>query len=210
MSRFLIGFVKVTGLLPQWLCFRTKISYEDRAVQSRRIKGAAIVVSNHTSLYDYAVLLFVFFGRILRAQMAELLFRKKLLGPFLKGLGGIYVDRDSHNMGFVEQSLRILEKGGVLCVFPEARLAREGEERPLPFQTSPFYIALESGAPIIPVYTNGSYFRKERARVRIGVPIDARSLWRPDEDEKTNLLRITEAVRRKVIELGREVEREQA
>ncbi len=210
MSRFLIGFVKVTGLLPQWLCFRTKISYEDRAVQSRRIKGAAIVVSNHTSLYDYAVLLFVFFGRILRAQMAELLFRKKLLGPFLKGLGGIYVDRDSHNMGFVEQSLRILEKGGVLCVFPEARLAREGETRPLPFQTSPFYIALESGAPIIPVYTNGSYFQKKRARVRIGTPIDARAMWRPEEDEKTNLLRITEAVRQKVIELGRELEREQA
>ena len=210
MSRFLIGFVKVTGLLPQWLCFRTKISYEDRAVQSRRIKGAAIVVSNHTSLYDYAVLLFVFFGRILRAQMAELLFRKKLLGPFLKGLGGIYVDRDSHNMGFVEQSLKILEKGGVLCVFPEARLAREGESRPLPFQTSPFYIALESGAPIIPVYTNGSYFQKKRARVRIGTPIDARAMWRPEEDEKTNLLRITEAVRQKVIELGRELEREQA
>ena len=210
MSRFLIGFVKVTGLLPQWLCFRTKISYEDRAVQSRRIKGAAIVVSNHTSLYDYAVLLFVFFGRILRAQMAELLFRKKLLGPFLKGLGGIYVDRDSHNMGFVEQSLKILEKGGVLCVFPEARLAREGESRPLPFQTSPFYIALESGAPIIPVYTNGSYFQKKRARVRIGTPIDARAMWRPEEDEKTNLRRITEAVRQKVIELGRELEREQA
>ena len=210
MSRFLIGFVKVTGLLPQWLCFRTKISYEDRAVQSRRIKGAAIVVSNHTSLYDYAVLLFVFFGRILRAQMAELLFRKKLLGPFLKGLGGIYVDRDSHNMGFVEQSLKILEKGGLLCVFPEARLAREGETRPLPFQTSPFYIALESGAPIIPVYTNGSYFQKKRARVRIGTPIDARAMWRPEEDEKTNLRRITEAVRQKVIELGRELEREQA
>ena len=210
MSRFLIGFVKVTGLLPQWLCFRTKVSYEDRAVQSRRIKGAAIVVSNHTSLYDYAVLLFVFFGRILRTQMAELLFKKGLLGPFLKGLGGIYVDRDSHNMGFVEQSLKILEKGGVLCVFPEARLARPGEETPLPFQTSPFYIALESGAPIIPVYTNGSYFRKERARVRIGTPIDARSLWRPDEDEKTNLTRITETVRQKVIELGQEVEREQA
>ncbi len=210
MSRFLIGFVKVTGLLPQWLCFRTKVSYENRAVQSRRIKGSAIVVSNHTALYDYAVLLFVFFGRVLRTQMAELLFKKGLLGPFLKGMGGIYVDRDSHNMGFVEQSLRILEKGGVLCVFPEARLAREGETRPLPFQTSPFYIALESGAPIIPVYTNGSYFQKKRARVRIGTPIDARAMWRPEEDEKTNLLRITEAVRQKVIELGRELEREQA
>lgn len=210
MSKLLIGFVKLTGWPVQWVCFRTKITYENRAVQSRRIKGSAIVVSNHTSLFDYAVLLFVFFGRILRTQMAELLFKKGLLGPFLKGMGGIYVDRDSHNLGFVQQSIAILEKGGVVCVFPEARLARPGEERPLPFQTSPFYIALESGAPIIPVYTNGSYFQKKRARVRIGTPIDARAMWDPDTDEKTNLERITEAVRSKVIALGQEVERTEA
>ena len=210
MSRFLIGFVKLTGWPVQWLCFRTKITYENRAVQSRRIKGSAIVVSNHTSVFDYAVLIFVFFGRILRTQMAELLFRKGLLGPFLKGMGGIYVDRDSHNMGFVQKSLAILEKDGVVCVFPEARLARPGEERPLPFQTSPFYLALESGAPVIPVYTNGSYFQKKRARVRIGTPIDVRAMWNPDADEKTNLERITETVRQRVIALGQELEREQA
>jgi 1-acyl-sn-glycerol-3-phosphate acyltransferase len=156
------------------------------------------------------VLLFVFFWRTLRTQMAEVLFEKGLLGRFLTCMGGIRVDRNSHNMGFVEQSVRILERDGVLCVFPEARLAREGESRPLPFQTSPFYIALESGAPIIPVYTNGCYFQKKRARVRIGTPIDARSLWHADEDEKTNLERITETVRQTVIELGKELEREQA
>ena len=210
MSRLLTAFVKITGWPVQFLCFRTKITYRNRAVQSRRLKGAAIVVSNHTSVYDYAVLLFVFFGRILRTQMAELLFHKKLLGAFLKGMGGIYVDRNSHDMGFVRQSLSILDKGGVLCVFPEARLPRQGEERPLPFQTSAIYIALESGAPIVPVYTNGSYFQKKRARVRIGTPIDARALWHADEDEKTNLERITGAVRETVIELGRELEREQA
>ena len=210
MSRLLIGFVKLTGWPVQWLCFRTKVSYENRAVQSRRIKGPAIVVSNHNAVYDYAVLLFVFFGRILRTQMAELLFKKGLLGPFLKGMGGIFVDRNSHNMEFVQKSVDILEKGGVLLVFPEARLARPDETKPLPFQTSPFYIALESGAPIIPVYTNGCYFQKKRARVRIGTPIDARTMWRPEEDEKTNLERITEAVRQKVIELGNELEREQA
>ena len=169
MSRLLIGFVKLTGWPVQWMCFRTKVSYENRAVQSRRIKGPAIVVSNHNAIYDYAVLLFVFFGRILRTQMAELLFKKGLLGPFLKGMGGIFVDRNSHNMGFVQKSVDILEKGGVLLVFPEARLARPGETKPLPFQTSPFYIALESGAPIIPVHTNGCYFQKKRARVRCGV-----------------------------------------
>lgn len=208
--RAFIAFVKITGWPVQWLCFRTKVSYRDRKVQSRRIHGPAIIVSNHTAVYDYAVLLFVFFWRTLRTQMAEVLFEKGLLGRFLTCMGGIRVDRNSHNMGFVEQSVRILERGGVLCVFPEARLARKGESRPLPFQTSPFYIALESGAPIIPVYTNGCYFQKKRARVRIGTPIDARSLWHADEDEKTNLERITETVRQTVIELGKELEREQA
>ena len=210
MSRLLIGFVKVTGWPLQLLLFRTKITYRDRAVQSRRIKGPAIIVANHTSVWDFAILLFVFIGRILRTQMAELLFKKGFMGPFLKGMGGIYVDRNAHDMGFVQKSLAILEKGGVLCVFPEARLPRPGEERPLPFQTSATYIALESGAPIIPVYTNGSYFRKKRARVRIGPPIDARALWRSDEDEKTNLERITGVIRQTVIELGEELGREQA
>ena len=210
MSRLLIGFVKVTGWPLQLLLFRTKITYRDRAVQSRRIKGPAIIVANHTSVWDFAILLFVFIGRILRTQMAELLFKKGFMGPFLKGMGGIYVDRNAHDMGFVQKSLAILEKGGVLCVFPEARLPRPGEERPLPFQTSATYIALESGAPIIPVYTNGSYFRKKRARVRIGTPIDARALWRSDEDEKTNLERITGVIRQTVIELGEELGREQA
>lgn len=208
MSKLLTAFVKVTGWPVQLLCFRTKITYRNRSVQSRRIKGAAIVVSNHTSVYDYAVLLFVFFGRILRTQMAEVLFQKKLLARFLKGMGGIYVDRGAHNMGFVQKSLSILEKGGVLCVFPEARLPREGESRPLPFQTSATYIALESGVPIIPVYTNGSYFQKKRARVRIGTPIDARAYWNAEEDEKTNLERITGILRQSVIELGKELERE--
>ena len=210
MSRFLIGFVKITGFLPQLLLFRTKITYQDRAVQARRIKGPAIVVANHTSVWDYAILLFVFFGRILRTQMAELLFKGGFMKPFLKGMGGIYVNRDTHDMSFVQQSLTILEKGGVLCVFPEARLPRPGEARPLPFQTSATYIALESGAPILPVYTNGCYFQKKRARVRIGTPIDARAYWNADEDEKTNLERITSVIRERVIGLGEELGREQA
>ena len=203
MKRFLTAFVKITGWLPQLLCFRTKITYEDRAVQSRRIKGKAIVVCNHTSVYDYAVLLFVFFGRVLHTQMAEVLFRKKLLGTFLKGMGGIYVDRGSHNMVFVQKSLAVLEKNGVLCVFPEARLPREGEARPLPFQTSATYIALESGAPVIPVYTNGRYFTRDRAKVVIGKPFYAADLTDENLSEKENIDLAAAGMRKRVMELGK-------
>ena len=122
MIRFFNNFVKATGWPTQLICFRTKVYYENKAVQSRRIRGSAILVSNHTAVYDYAVMLFVFFTRTLRYQMAEVLFGKKVLGPFLKNMGGILVDRDSTNYSFMSESAKILEQGGVVGIFPEGRL----------------------------------------------------------------------------------------
>ena len=69
-------------------------------------------------------MLFVFPWRTLRYQMAEVLFRKKVLGPFLKAMGGIYLDRDSADMGFMGKSMDILHQGGVVGIFPEGRLPR--------------------------------------------------------------------------------------
>ena len=56
--------------------------------------------------------------------MAEVLFRKKKLGRILRAMGGIYVDRESSNFGFVAESEHILQKGGVVGIFPESRLPR--------------------------------------------------------------------------------------
>lgn len=207
MSDFLIGafnvFTKITGYPAQLVCFRTKTYYEDRSVQGRHIKGPAIIISNHTSIFDYAVYLFVFFTRTLRFQMAEVLFRKKALAPLLRALGGIYVDRTGFDFGFVARSVEILRKGGVVGIFPESRLPRSGEERPLPFKTSAAYIALEAGVPVIPVVTNGSYFTSKRARVLIGKPMDVSEYTDPDASEKENLQNVTDAMRDRVIELER-------
>lgn len=201
MIRFWNWFVKLTGWPAQFVCFRTKILYEDKSVQGRRIKGRAIVLSNHTSVYDYAVYLFVFFSRTLRFQMAELLFQKPFLGWLLRRLGGIEVDRPGYDFGFLNESLSVLEKGGVVGVFPESRLPLPGEERPLPFKVSAAYLALMSGAPIIPVATNGSYFRKERARVVIGKPILASDLLDDGVGEAENLRIVSERLRERIKEL---------
>lgn len=155
MKRLFNALVKITGWPVQKILFRTKVYYEDKAVQSRRLKGPAILISNHTSVYDYAVFLFVFWRRTLRYQMAELLFRRRVLKHFLRAMGGIFVDRDAYDFSFVRRSLEILERKGVVGIFPEARLPVEGEERPLPFKTSAAYIALESGAPSSPCTRTG-------------------------------------------------------
>ncbi|MBR6323279.1 MAG: 1-acyl-sn-glycerol-3-phosphate acyltransferase [Lachnospiraceae bacterium] len=191
-------FTKITAWPVQFLCFRTKIHYENKAVQDRRISGPALIISNHTSIFDYAVYIFVFIFRTLRVQMAEVLFEKKILSLYLKMMGGIRVDRNTHDFGFVTKSLSILEKGGVVGIFPESRIPKPGEERPLEFKTSAAYIALLSGVPVIPVVTNGSYFCRKRAEVLIGKPMDVRELASDSRSEKENIQYVSEAMRARI------------
>ena len=198
-------FVKITAWLPQRIVFNTKVYYQDKSVQGRHIKGAAIIASNHTSVFDYAALLFVFFTRTLRVQMAEVLFDKKPLGLFLKMLGGIYVNRDIHNFDFLYKSEEILKKGGVVGTFPESRIPRPGEKTPLAFKPSTAYLALTANVPVIPVYTNGKYFCKERARVIIGTPMNPMDYADDSLDDKENIALFTNALRQRIIELGNEL-----
>lgn len=208
MYRFMQAFTRLTAWPIQAVCFRTKVHYEDRRVQGRKIKGAAIIVSNHTSVYDFAVMLFTFPFRTLRYLMAEVLFKKKRLSGFLRAMGGVMVDRDTYDFAFLEKCREILEKKGVVGVFPEGRLPKEGEERPLPFAPSAAYLALLSGAPVIPVFTNGSYLSKKRAHVIIGKPIDARALTEDGLTEKENIEKVNTHLRERIIELEHELKRQ--
>ena len=199
-------FVKITGWPIQWLCFHKKIYYEDKTAQSRRIKGKAILITNHLSVYDYPLAMFVFFTRTLRFQMSELVMKKPGLGLLLRMLGGIYVDRNAHDYGFITKSQKILEKGGLVGICPEGRLPKEGEEKPLPFQEGAAYLALTTDTVIIPMVTDGSYFNfKKRARVIIGTPIHPSDIADPALNEKENIQKLNRHMREKIINLGKEL-----
>ena len=123
----------------------------------------------------------------------------------LKLLGTIRVDRYSHDFSFMEKSKSLLSKNKVVVVYPEAKIPDKNDERPLPFKPSFVAIALESGAPIIPTYTNGSYFRKKRARVIIGEPINVCEMYDQSLTENENLEMISKKIREKVVLLGDEL-----
>lgn len=209
MITFFNYFVKLTGWFVQKIIFRTKISYEDKSVQSRKIKGPAVIISNHTSVYDYVVCMFTFPFRTLRYQMAEVLFKKKLLGLFLKMLGGIKVDRYTGDAACVEKSIKILKKGGVVGVFPESRLPKTGEETPLPFKQGAAYLALYCNVPVIPVYLSGGYFGKNRAEIIIGKPLNVYDFVDDSKDDKENLTLVSERLRNKIIDLGKLLKNEE-
>ena len=208
MIRAFNGFVKITGYVLWWFLFRPKVYYQNKKVQGRHIKGKAIIMSNHTSVFDYALFLGIFVTRTLRYQMAEVLFRKKFLGWFLKNMGGIYVNRDTYNFSFIDESVDVLNNGGIVGIFPESRLPRKDEESPLPFKPSGSLVALKSGAPIIPVYTDGVYFKAKRARLIIGTPIYAKDFYDESLSEKDNVKLISQKIREVIVELKNELERE--
>ncbi len=203
---FLSWFVKITGYIPQKLFFRTKVYYQDKLAQSRHISGRAIVISNHRSVWDFAMMMFLFPTRNMRCLVAEIMFQKNaLFSFFLKAMGSIRVDRGSHDFSFIEKAVRVLDKNQVIEIYPEARIPENDEKTPLPFTPSTVYIALESGAPIIPIFTQGNYFNKPRNHVIIGKPIYARDLYNDTLSERENIEIINNILRNEIIELENEL-----
>lgn len=201
-------FVRITGYIPQLILFRTKVHYEDKSVQSRFIRSKAIVVSNHNGLMDFGVLLFVFWSRILRCAVAEITFDKNIfLKLILKPFGCVRVDRDSYDMVFLDKMKKILNRGGVVEIYPESRIPSKDEKKPIAFKPSYVLLALESGAPIIPIYNNGKMLSSERRRIVIGKPIDVSSLYDDSLSERENIRMINDYVRSKIIELGQQIEK---
>ena len=201
MGKLFTGIVKVTAYPIELVVFRTKIHYEDKSVQGRKIKGPAIIVSNHTSVYDFAQMMQVFFGRHLHCLMAVILYRNRPMRWLLKELDGIKISREGKNFSFVEKSVDILKNGGVIEIYPEARIPEPNEVTPLEFKPSAAYIAILSGAPIIPVYTDGNYFGKGRANVMIGKPINPSDIIDPSLEMSKNIETLTNYIRNKVISL---------
>lgn len=209
MGRIFEAIFKTTSYPIEMLVFKTKFHYEDKKEQGRKIKGSAIVVSNHTSVYDFAQIMQTFFNRHLCCLMADVLFlrKPKILGWFLKLFKPIIIHREGKNFAFINESVEHLKKGGVIEIYPESRIPEPHEKTPLEFKPSMAYIAMLSGAPIIPVYTDGNYFNNKRANVMIGKKINVNDLIDDSLSDGENIQRITEYVRNRIIELKNETER---
>lgn len=206
MISLFVWFVKLTAWIPQLFVLRIKVHYEDKKAQSKKIKGGAILVSNHNAVLDFAVMMFVFWRRTLRCVVAEIMFQKNFLfSLFLRMIGAIKVDRDAHDFSFLEKSADIIKHGGVVEIYPEGRIPKKHEDRPIEFKPSVVYLALETGAPIIPVYNARQGFSDKRGHVIIGKPIYMRELYDDALDEKQNIENLTTMLRGKIIELGKEL-----
>lgn len=114
--------------------------------------GAVIFASNHVGVAD-GPLLAIYSPRPVHALTKIEMFQHWFLGPFLLAAGQIPLDRFRTDPAAVKSCLRVLHDGGAVGIFPEgARGAGEFER----IHPGAAYLALVSGAPIIPVVQFGT------------------------------------------------------
>lgn len=211
MNYFFIWFAKITGYPVQLLFFKKKIYYQDKMSQSRKISGGALIISNHESVLDFPLIMFTFIKRTVIVLIAKSTYNiNKIFTSLMRQLGSIVVDRKSYDFAFMSEAESKLKDNKTVLIFPEGRLKLPEERKTnelLEFKPSFVYIALNSGKPIIPVYTNGQYgfknlFTKKRARIIIGKKIYAKDLYDEKKSEEENIKYICSYVKKKVEALG--------
>lgn len=194
------------ALLSAWpvqlLVFKRKTYYEDRRAQGRRVRGKALIVSNHFSVFDYMVNLFLFpFRKLYVVYWPQ---NSKRIRWGMKFFGGIVSDRDVMSLRFMDESVKTLEKGRVVQIYPEAYISEDG--RMDEFKPSYVLIALRAEAPIIPVITDGQYGLFKRVHLIIGKPIDLWDYCTSEDPTKEEIMALNDIVYKKCLELQRELE----
>jgi len=132
---------------------------------------ACIFMANHVSNLDPPALIPRIPGRT-AAFAKRALFKLPIFGYCLKLGGFIPVDRTGNTFTAQESvaaAKRVLEEGVHITTFVEGTRSKDG--RLLPFKQGTFYLAMQTGAPCIPVsiYGTETMLHKGSFRIHAGV-----------------------------------------
>jgi 1-acyl-sn-glycerol-3-phosphate acyltransferase len=126
-----------------------------------------IFLSNHVSNLDPPVLLPLVPGRT-AVFVKRSLTKLPVIGYAMKLGDFVPVDRDGRvesAKDSVAFAARVLASGVNITSFVEGTRSRDG--RLLPFKKGPFYLAMETGAPVVPVSIWGTETMMKKGRMRI-------------------------------------------
>jgi 1-acyl-sn-glycerol-3-phosphate acyltransferase len=191
-------FVRILVSLPTLLIYRV------RAIGRKNVprEGSLILAPNHFSQMDH-----FFTGLYLRRKI-RFMAKSQLFGPpvltYIYKHGGVFpVRRGHHDEEAFVTAGRILDQEGMLLVYAEGGRSRSGElGEPKPGIGR---IALESGAPVVPVAIYGSAgvrrwrrLRFPKVTVEYGEPI---SFQREDSPSRERQLEVATEVFSRVREM---------
>ncbi len=155
--------------------------------------GPLIVACNHVSYLD-PVALGVGMPRMLTYLAKKQLFEIPVLGPVLRGLSVVPLDRDSGGVAAVRVALRVLKEGRCIGIFPEGTRNLRGTAAE---KGGAAFLAALSGTPVVPAAVAGTAAAKRLGQIRVafGSPI---TIVRNRKAEKDDLEKWTAEIMQRI------------
>jgi 1-acyl-sn-glycerol-3-phosphate acyltransferase len=152
---------------------------------------------NHQSNFDIPVLLGCLPVQFRWLAKTEL-FKIPIFGRAMRGAGYVEIDRFNRESAFasIEEAARKMKNGVSVMIFPEGTRSRDGNIRP--FKKGGFIMALDSGAPIVPIVIQGTWPIMAKSSLRInpgavtmeiGEPIETTGYTRETKDDLIECVR---------------------
>ena len=117
--------------------------------------GPFVLASNHASYADVPTLMALLPSDFLFVAKQEVR-RWPLVGPYVRKAGHLLVDRSDFRQGAADAGrvARAIEEGQSVLLFPEGTFTSAAGLRP--FRLGAFKIAVETGAPVVPMALEGT------------------------------------------------------
>ena len=167
-----------------------------------------IYMANHRSNFDIPVLLGCLPVQFRWLAKAEL-FRIPIFGRAMSGAGYVRIDRSNRESAFrsIDEVAAKMKNGVSVMIFPEGTRSQDGSVKP--FKKGGFVMAVDTGAPIVPIIlrgtrsimTKGSWrINPDKVALSIETPIDTSGFTR---DTKEDLIKKVRGVICEVFEKGK-------
>ena len=124
--------------------------------------GPAVLIANHEGYLDP---LFLQMGtvRTVRYLMSSAYYDYKPTQPIFRLLEAIRIADDGPNRDSLRAALAVLREGGLIGIFPEGRLTRDGKVGPV--LPGAAFLAAKGKAPVVPARIDGSFEVLPKGRI---------------------------------------------
>lgn len=156
-------------LIPYYLVLRMKCYDLNKCKYSKKLRGGALVLANHSSFCDPFYVGRAFWYRRMYFMAADVVMKNPFIRVLLTGMGCVSINRESYDIQAIKKIIALAKGGQTVAIFPQGTVDREHDMQQI--KNGALLIALQAGVPLVPIYTHKRKSVWEQQVTVIGEPL---------------------------------------